>query len=109
MPGDVTSGPGWSWRNGAVFATSGALLDGLDIAGMVDVNGTNVTVRNSRITTRSFANLLVREGSANVTVTDTEISDVEDELNGLLTYDREVLKVDEDVVRAALDALRRRG
>ena len=73
VPGDVTSGPGWSWRNGAVFATSGAVLDGLDIAGMVDVNGTNVTVRNSRITTRSFANLLVRDSSANVTITDTEI------------------------------------
>jgi beta-galactosidase/beta-glucuronidase len=39
----------------------------------------------------------------------TQLSDVEDELNGLLTYDREVLKVDEDVVRMALDALRGRG
>ncbi|MCW2848788.1 MAG: glycoside hydrolase family 2 [Marmoricola sp.] len=29
----------------------------------------------------------------------TQLSDVEDELNGLLTYDREVLKVDADVVR----------
>jgi Glycosyl hydrolases family 2/Glycosyl hydrolases family 2, TIM barrel domain len=37
----------------------------------------------------------------------TQLSDVEDELNGLLTYDREVLKVDADVVRAALALLRR--
>jgi Glycosyl hydrolases family 2, sugar binding domain/Glycosyl hydrolases family 2, TIM barrel domain/Glycosyl hydrolases family 2 len=36
----------------------------------------------------------------------TQLSDVEDELNGLLTYDREVLKIGEDVVRSALDALR---
>ncbi len=36
----------------------------------------------------------------------TQLSDVEDELNGLLTYDREVLKVDEAVVRAALSRLR---
>jgi hypothetical protein len=36
----------------------------------------------------------------------TQLSDVEDELNGLLTYDREVLKIGEDVVRNALDALR---
>jgi beta-galactosidase/beta-glucuronidase len=36
----------------------------------------------------------------------TQLSDVEDELNGLLTYDREVLKIDEDVVRAALALLR---
>jgi beta-galactosidase/beta-glucuronidase len=38
----------------------------------------------------------------------TQLSDVEDELNGLLTYDREVLKIDEDVVRAALALLRAR-
>ncbi len=30
----------------------------------------------------------------------TQLSDVEDELNGLLTYDREVLKLPEDLVRA---------
>ena len=29
----------------------------------------------------------------------TEVSDVEDELNGLLTYDREVLKMDKEVLR----------
>jgi Glycosyl hydrolases family 2, TIM barrel domain len=37
----------------------------------------------------------------------TQLSDVEDELNGLLTYDREVLKLDEDVIRAALARLAR--
>ena len=36
----------------------------------------------------------------------TQLSDVEEELNGLLTYDREVLKLDVAVVRAALDRLR---
>ncbi len=36
----------------------------------------------------------------------TQLSDVEDELNGLLTYDREVLKLDEDLVRSALARLR---
>ncbi|HET6563725.1 MAG TPA: glycoside hydrolase family 2 TIM barrel-domain containing protein [Marmoricola sp.] len=36
----------------------------------------------------------------------TQLSDVEDELNGLLTYDREVLKVPEEVVRDALSGLR---
>jgi hypothetical protein len=37
----------------------------------------------------------------------TQLSDVEDELNGLLTWDREVLKIPADVVRATLDELRR--
>ena len=36
----------------------------------------------------------------------TQLSDVEDELNGLLTWDREVLKVDADVVRRTTAALR---
>jgi beta-galactosidase/beta-glucuronidase len=36
----------------------------------------------------------------------TQLSDVEDEVNGLLTYDREVLKVPEDVVQAALGRMR---
>ncbi len=38
----------------------------------------------------------------------TQLSDVEDEVNGLLTYDREVLKLDPDAVRAALARLARR-
>jgi len=36
----------------------------------------------------------------------TQLSDVEDELNGLLTYDREVLKLPEDQVRAVNALLR---
>jgi hypothetical protein len=36
----------------------------------------------------------------------TQLSDVEGELNGLLTYDRELLKVSPDAVRATLDRLR---
>jgi hypothetical protein len=38
----------------------------------------------------------------------TQLSDVEDELNGLLTWDREVLKVPAEVVRETLLQLRRR-
>ena len=38
----------------------------------------------------------------------TQLSDVEDELNGLVTWDREVLKVPADVVRETLDRLRAR-
>ena len=36
----------------------------------------------------------------------TQLSDVEDETNGLLTYDRRVVKIDEDVVRAVTSQLR---
>lgn len=36
----------------------------------------------------------------------TQLSDVEDETNGLLTYDRRVVKIDEDSVRAVISQLR---
>ena len=36
----------------------------------------------------------------------TQLSDVEDELNGLLTWDREVLKLDADIVRGVTAAMR---
>ncbi|HSE70890.1 MAG TPA: glycoside hydrolase family 2 TIM barrel-domain containing protein [Nocardioidaceae bacterium] len=36
----------------------------------------------------------------------TQLSDVEDEVNGLLTYDRRVVKLDEDLVRRSLAGLR---
>ncbi len=39
----------------------------------------------------------------------TQLCDVEDELNGLMTYDREVLKLPEEVVREAVSALRLPG
>ena len=46
----------------------------------------------------------VREGLAATVY--TQLSDVEDELNGLLTYDREVLKIDAEVVRRVTARLR---
>ncbi len=45
----------------------------------------------------------VRDGLAATVY--TQLSDVEDELNGLLTWDREVLKIDADVVRRVTAAL----
>ncbi len=39
----------------------------------------------------------------------TQVSDVEDELNGMLTYDRKVLKMDARLVRKANDALGKVG
>ena len=37
----------------------------------------------------------------------TQLSDVEDELNGLLTYDRKVLKIDPALVRAVNEKLKK--
>ena len=37
----------------------------------------------------------------------TQLSDIEDEVNGVYTYDREVLKLNGDVVRRLNEELRR--
>jgi hypothetical protein len=47
----------------------------------------------------------VREGLGALAY--TQLCDVEDELNGLLTWDRDVLKIDPDVVRRVTASLRR--
>ena len=39
----------------------------------------------------------------------TQLSDIEDEVNGLLTYDRKVEKLDGDTVRRLNEALRAAG
>ena len=52
VPSEVRSGSGWAWsdRLGGVQVTgTGAVLDGLDIAGAVVIDAPNVTVSNSRI------------------------------------------------------------
>ena len=38
----------------------------------------------------------------------TQLSDVEDELNGLVTYDREVVKVDVDVMKEISSRIRQK-
>ncbi len=67
-------------------------------------------VENSAALTAGFVELheplldAVREGLGALAY--TQLSDVEDELNGLLTWDREVLKIDPDVVRRVTASLR---
>jgi hypothetical protein len=57
----------------------------------------------TRLHARQIAPAIAKGLSATVY---TQLSDVEDETNGLLTYDRRVLKIDEDVVRAVTSQLR---
>lgn len=80
VPGQVTSGSGWEW-NGSPFnyvkiTGSGAVLDGLDIAGCVyvDTGVTSATITRSRVT--GGCDYLIRRntGSGSLTVRDTELS-----------------------------------
>jgi hypothetical protein len=51
VPQEINSGPGWTWDSRGVLSVieDGAVLDGLDVQGNVDVKASNVTIRNSRI------------------------------------------------------------
>ena len=46
---------------------------------------------------------LVKEGLSAIIY--TQLSDVEDEVNGLVTYDRKIVKFDTNVVKNILDKL----
>jgi hypothetical protein len=50
VPGQLTSGPGWTWTGSALKLTGGNVtLNGLDINGPVQGSYANVTIQNSRI------------------------------------------------------------
>jgi hypothetical protein len=82
MPGHMWSKDGWSYQG---FKTQDELTNGF--LGLLD----------------KLHPLIASPGLSAAIYTQT--SDVETELNGLLTYDRAVLKVNEDEVRKAIDTL----
>jgi hypothetical protein len=50
VPGQLTSGPGWTYRSGTVAITgSGAVLSGLRITGQVSFQGPNQTLTDSEV------------------------------------------------------------
>jgi hypothetical protein len=52
VPGQESSGPGWSFsnENGLVVTGSGTVINGLDIDGGIEIEASNVTIENSVIT-----------------------------------------------------------
>ena len=76
VPDQVTSGPGWQWNptGGFVAVTgNGALLDGLLVNAPIDVTGSNVTIRNSRIIVTGEVWGIALRHSTNVTIENVEI------------------------------------
>ena len=51
VPGQVSSGPGWSWSNGGVeISGAGTVFAGFAVQGTVNVTASDVTVRDDAIT-----------------------------------------------------------
>jgi hypothetical protein len=75
VPGQVSSGPGWSWSNGGVeISGAGTVFAGYAVHGTVDVTASNVTVRDDAITvTGDSFGVAIRHASG-TTIEDCAIS-----------------------------------
>lgn len=78
VPQDITSGPGWFWdtRFGGFASTNadGAVLDGLDVTGSIDVNNNNVTIRNSRFISSGEGNVINLKNTDHATIDSVTIA-----------------------------------
>jgi hypothetical protein len=75
VPGQVTSGPGWSYSasTGTTTVTgTGAVLNGLSITGNLDVKATNVTISNDKIITSGTYGVSLRHANG-VTISHSTI------------------------------------
>ncbi len=74
VPQDVTSGPGWTWDSrGWLQASSGAVVSNLIISGSVNVAGSNITVKNSRILVSGESWGIGLQHATNAVVSNNEI------------------------------------
>ena len=70
------------------------------------VMGYGATLRSGWLATKRYQNLMrsafaLRDARGTSAVVYTQLTDVEQEINGVLTYDRAVVKLDPEIVRAA--------
>ena len=74
VPQDITSGTGWAWDSrGWINAGSGAVVEGLDFNGSVEVTGSNVVVRNNRLTASGEGWAVALRHAANATIQNNDL------------------------------------
>ena len=75
VPGQISSGPGWHYVSSGYVEVNGngAVLSGLYIPYNLDITGSNVTVKNSRIVTSGYFAVSLRHTSG-VTIENSTIS-----------------------------------
>lgn len=77
VPGQITSGPGWSWDSRGWIAVTGdgAVIDAIATTGSIDVSeASNVMIKNSRITVSGEGWGIALRHASDVTIRDSEIS-----------------------------------
>jgi hypothetical protein len=76
VPAQVSSGPGWSYNaatNTVIVTVKGTVLSGLSIAGLLQVNASNVTVMNVKVVTNTTFGISLTH-TTNVTIENSTIS-----------------------------------
>ena len=75
VPGELTEGSGWKWNSSGYLAVTGdgAVLDGLDIDGTLDVSASNVTIQNVRVVEQGESFGIAIRHAENVTIQDSEV------------------------------------
>jgi hypothetical protein len=78
VPADLTSGPGWTWdaRGWLQVTSDGAVVEGLEVSGPIDVKGKNVTVRNNVVLVSGDTWGVALRHTTNATVTGNTIGAV---------------------------------
>lgn len=75
VPGQSTSGSGWHYSGGVVTIDhAGAVVSGLDISGHVNITASDVTLRDSRITTTGETWGVGVQHTTNVIIEDSTVS-----------------------------------
>jgi hypothetical protein len=76
VPGQVTSGPGWTWNattKTAVVTGNGTTLSGLSVSGTLQISASDVTVKNVKVTTGGNFGISLTH-TAGVTIAHSTIS-----------------------------------
>lgn len=75
VPGDLTQGSGWRWNSSGYLAVTGdgAVLDGLEIDGTLDISADNVVVQNVRVIEQGESFGIAVRHADNVTIQDSEV------------------------------------
>jgi Right handed beta helix region len=76
VPAQVTSGPGWTWNattKTAVVTGKGTVLSGLSVSGALEIDASDVTVKNVQVTTGGDFGISLRH-TTGVTIQNSTIS-----------------------------------
>ena len=80
VPGQATSGPGWSWNSAGYLQVtgSGAVLSNLSVAGTVNVAASNVTIKDVKVVTSGASSMGISlRHTSDVTIENSTIAGVD--------------------------------